>query len=991
MDISQTAAKGTMKSFMTLHESPETLHVGTIEPHCYFIPFSEDGDPFACRRNSARFELLNGDWGFDCYESIVDLPDDFSANVSGQTIPVPSNWQLYGYDKPQYTNVNYPIPFDPPFVPDDDPVGVYTRNYTYKPDGLRRILCFEGADSCLYLFVNGRFAGYTQVSHALSEFDVTEFLHEGENTLTCAVLKWCDGTYLEDQDKFRLSGIFRDVYMLSRPEKRITDYRVTADCEGVLTFTVYGAYAEVTLSDGENVIMSGAVGDGQTLRTRIENVKLWSAEQPYLYKLTIRSEGEIIGERVGFRTVSIDNGVFTVNRKKVKLLGVNRHDSYPDTGYAADMEKLRRDLELMKKFNINAIRTSHYPNAPIFYRLCDEYGFYVIDEADVESHGSVTVYQTLKWDREGDYNGIALLASDPMFNKAITDRERLLVTRDVNRPCVLIWSLGNESGWGTNFLEGAKLVKSLDPTRPVHYESTHCLDKTPDSILDFESNMYQSTESMREYLADENNTRPLIQCEYCHAMGNSSGDMEDYYQVFMSSDKCVGGLVWEWCDHALPVGENTDGSVKLGYGGDFGELHNDGNFCCDGLVYPDRTPHTGLREVGQVYRPVRVSRTADGFTFKSILHFVSADELYDCAYVIHDKNGDKASGTVSFALAPEGECSVKLKQAEQGSDCETYIRFIFTAKQDMAGLKKGEQAFFDQIKLSDGKPKEKTSVGSDVEVAVTPLEVTASVCGRKYVFDRRKGVFKSIQRDSRELLTKPLEFNFFRAPTDNDVMKGDWYTVFLNKPNAKIYSSDVQTVGGCAVITVKMSFGRSIYEPFAKVDAEYTIDRCGRLTIKCTAEFSGRVKIMPRFGLRLFADKSFDSVGYFGYGPYESYCDKHHASYMGRFSASVADLHENYIRPQENSSHFNTKELTVTNGTDTLKVTGDGFSFNVSGFTQEELAEKRHCYELVPCGDTVICLDFAMAGVGSNSCGPELLEKYRVPKTVSGVITVELV
>ena len=504
MDISKISAVGSPKSKMIYHENPEQLHIGTLQKHCYFIPFGADECPFDSREKSNRFELLNGEWEFRYYNSIIDMEDDFVGLPFDKMIHVPSNWQLCGYDKPQYTNVCYPIPFDPPYVPDDIPVGVYRRSYNYTPDGLDRILTFEGADSCLYLYVNGEFAGYTQVSHNTAEFDITPYLHEGENSITAAVLKWCDGTYLEDQDKFRLSGIFRDVYVLSRPKKRLENYIVKTVLSddmsfASLEFTPFGCDVRAVLSDSDNnEITEISVDNGKTAFCNISAPVLWSAEKPYLYNLTIFAGDEVIGERVGFRKISIENGVVKINGKAVKFKGVNRHDSYPDTGYYASYEQMKNDIILMKKHNINAVRTSHYPNSPLFYQLCDELGMYVIDEADMESHGCVEVYNDFKWSR--GYNGIALLASDECFKKAILDRSESLVKRDINRPCVVFWSLGNESGYGTNMLAAGELVKSLDDTRLLHYESTYKLDDTSDEILDVVSEMYTSPEDMMKFL-----------------------------------------------------------------------------------------------------------------------------------------------------------------------------------------------------------------------------------------------------------------------------------------------------------------------------------------------------------------------------------------------------------------------------------------------------------------------------------------------------------
>ncbi|WP_294486745.1 glycoside hydrolase family 2 TIM barrel-domain containing protein [uncultured Ruminococcus sp.] len=961
MNISQTAEKGSPKSFLTLHEDPAVQEKGTLAPRAYFVPFAPSQQADLPREKSERLELLNGEWEFEYFDSIIDLPDRFTEMPFTKRIPVPSNWQLHGFDKPQYTNVNYPIPFDPPFVPDDIPVGVYRRSYLHKPDGMSKILVFEGADSCLYLFVNGRFVGYTQVSHRMTEFDLTEHLRDGENSIVCVVLKWCDGTYLEDQDKFRLSGIFRDVYMLSRPADAVDNYRVYADMSGEIKIEVTGASAVVELYDGDTLICGGRAEERNAFTAKIDEPKLWSAERPYLYTLVLRTDDEVIYDRVGLRTVKIENGVLTVNGKKVKIFGVNRHDSYPDTGYYADEAKMRRDLELMKAHNINAVRTSHYPNAPRFYELCDEYGFYVIDEADIESHGCVNVYQNLRWDREGGtYNGIALTASDPMFREGILHRHRLLVKRDVNRPCVVFWSLGNESGWGTNFREGAQLVKSLDSTRPVHYESTHCLDGTPDDVLDVVSEMYTSVEGMQEFLQKEGEKRPFILCEYSHAMGNSSGDLEDYMQMFMSDDRFIGGLVWEWCDHAFPVGEDENG-VKYGYGGDFGELHDDGNFCCDGLVYPDRTPHTGLLEVKQVYRPVRVVKRGGEFYMQSKLHFVSAEERYEL----------RANGKViDFELPPEGECKIVLPDDISGDS----IKFTLNDRRD------GHEVCFDQFLLSEKDISPAKTSANVEEVIENGLTFEVRAGGARFVFDRRKAEFTVIERGG-NILEKPMAFNFFRAPTDNDTMRGDWDRLYMRSPAVKVYETVLTREGGCAVIRAKTAYGRSIFAPFARVDAEYRIDGEGRLTITASLDADDeKLAVLPRFGLRLFLDKAYDTADYRGYGPTESYIDKHQACWYGDHSAKIGQLYEPYLRPQENGSHWGTKRLKVSGGRNEIVITSaEGLSFSLSEFTQEELASKRHRFELEKCGYSVLCADFAMAGVGSNSCGPLLMEKYRVP------------
>lgn len=988
MDISKISAAGSPKSHMIYHEDPQQLHVNTLEKHCYFIPFGTAEDPFDNRERSGRFELLNGEWDFRYYDSIIDMEDDFVSVPFDKKIPVPSNWQLHGYDKPQYTNVCYPIPYDPPFVPDDIPVGVYSRSYSYTPDELDRILVFEGADSCVYLYVNGTFAGYSQVSHSTSEFDITSLLCEGENNITAAVLKWCDGTYLEDQDKFRLSGIFRDVYVLSRPQKHLENYIIRTDISAdlfaaKLVFTPYGCDVSARLADKDgNVVAEFSAKDGETVSAEISAPVLWSAEKPYLYALTIAAGDELIGEKVGFRKVSAENGVVKINGRAVKFKGVNRHDSYPDTGYYASLEQMKKDIILMKKHNVNAVRTSHYPNSPLFYKLCDEYGLYVIDEADMESHGCVEVYNDFKW--SSGYNGIALLASDERFKRAITDRAEALVKRDINRPCVIFWSLGNESGYGTNMLAAGELVKALDNTRLLHYESTYKLDDTSDAILDVVSEMYTSPEDMMKFLEKEGENRPFILCEYCHAMGNGPGDLEDYHNIFYSHERFCGGFVWEWSDHACPLGTTADGRIKYGYGGDFGEKHNDGNFCMDALTYPDRTPHTGLLELKQVYRPVRVEKGENGgFIFKSMLEFENAGDILDCLYEITYDGGTFAEGTVDFDLPPMGSTEIFIPEAAVNFERETYIRFIFTSKNDTLFCQKGYEACFDQLKLCEGAGSNAYHCGNaEISVEDTAFFVNITAGNVSYRFNKRLSEFDSIKCGGRELLDRPMSFNFFRAPVDNDVMKGDWYRAHLNDYTVRNYGVTAEATGSGVEISLRQSFGWSIHQPFAYMDVKYVISS-GGLDIECKAEFSNKVTFLPRFGVRLFVSKAFDRVDYFGYGPYESYIDKHQASYMGNFYAKISEMHEDYIRPQENGSHYGCKHMTVTDGSTNITFTAaEGFSFNASEYTQEELADKRHNFELEKCASSVICADSRMAGVGSNACGPALADKYRLPLPV---------
>ena len=1025
MDISSIAAKGSPKSYMIYHEDPHSLHIGTVADHSYFIPFSKTEDPFAAREESSRFMLLNGEWEFNYYDSIIDLEDNFTDVCFKNTIPVPSNWQLHGYDKPQYTNVVYPIPFDPPFVPDDIPVGVYKRTFEYTPDGMNRFLCFEGVDSCLYLYINGRFAGFSKVSHHTSEFDITGYLTAGTNTICVAVLKWCDGTYLEDQDKIRLSGIFRDVYILSRPAAHLFDYSIktslTPDCSSCsIEIKTFGWDCDISFStkEGEELFREHLT-NGVPGTFEVKNPILWSAETPYLYKLLITSGDELIGEEVGLRDITIEDGIFKINHRHAKFRGTNRHDSYPDTGYYADVAHMEMDLIQMKQFNINAIRTSHYPNAPLFYKLCDRYGFYVIDECDFESHGCVDVYNSFKWEK--GYGGIALIARDPVFKDAIFDRERLLVTRDKNRPCVVMWSLGNEGGLGTNIYEAAGMVKKLDPTRPVHYESVHKIDDIEDDVFDVVSRMYTAPQDMWGFIV--NDSRPFLLCEYCHAMGNGPGDLEDYRNIFYSSDRFMGGFIWEWCDHSVPIGKTEGGKIKYGYGGDFGERHNDGNFCMDGLCYPDRTPHTGLKELKQVYRPVRMAKTENHNIFKltSYLAFENAGKYLHGRYEVTDTEKVIRSGDFDFSAEPLGETLITLPELPEGN----YIRFIFTLKQDTLWEKEGYAVCFDQLELKpveacdfkdeavkgfvtvkaetdkdaadkadDVNTNAKQYAGNIEIIEDTPLKLTFKAADACYTFNKRIGFIDSVKCSGSELLTAPLKFNFFRAPIDNDTMRGEWFRSHMNDYDTKIHSTEilypfssvpdengvVTDIGPNLEIGVEQAFGWNMYAPFATVKTIYTFEPDGTMRLSCKVRTSNKVTLLPRFGLRLFVPKSFDSVEYFGYGPLESYIDKHQASYIGKFSEKIADMYEDYVRPQENSSHYGCTYMKLK-GTDFDVLFGNSstISFNASEYTEEELAKAKHNFELEKCADNVICVDWKMAGVGSNACGPALADKYRIP------------
>ncbi len=992
-------------------ENPKELHVGTMEKRAYYIPYPTGNINKSCdRTKSERFYLLNGEWDFLYFKSVYNITDEFYLPENDRSgfdkIPVPSVWQNHGYDRHQYTNIKYPFPYDPPYVPVDNPCGAYVREFNADGSwvGMKKYINFEGVDSCFYLWINGYFIGYSQVSHSTSEFDITDHVHEGTNTIAVLVLKWCDGSYFEDQDKFRTSGIFRDVYIILRPENHIRDFFVktsltenykSAEIRVEMDFigSVSGIEYKLVDSSSGNIEARGKV-QGNSISAKIDDPRLWSAEVPYLYNLILESEHEAISVPIGIREIKVEKGIVYLNGQKIKFKGVNRHDSDPVKGPAVDVNDMVRDLMLMKQHNINAIRTSHYPNSPVFTELCDKYGFYVIAEADIESHGTTTLFGG--WQ---DGKAFPMLAHDPEFEEAITDRVKSCVIRDKNHPCVVIWSIGNESGYGRNFESALKWIKGYDTSRLTHYESALYPPEGYDadfSGLDLYSRMYASCEDIIEYF-QENPTKPFILCEYSHAMGNGPGDLEEYHEQIEKYDGLCGGFIWEWCDHAVYMGRTADGRKKYFYGGDFGEFPHDENFCMDGLVYPDRRVHTGLLEYKNVLRPLRLidDNSKDGkFTFRNMLDFVNTK---DCLYITYEvtKNGEVISGGIiddsnllNIQPLEKKVISLSLPDVKEG-DC--YIKFDYIQKTDTPFVKRGYQLGFDQVKLDVDKVGlqedkitdilgESNSVGE--ELSLIESDRNAVIIGKnfRYTFNKMTGVFDKIVYDNNVILEKPMNYNIWRAPTDNDRnVRHKWEEAGYDRTLSRSYNTHVFKESGNIRIITELSLLAVHIQRILSISTEWNIAENGLISVNMQVERNMEMPFLPRFGLRLFLPEYINNVEYFGYGPYESYADKRRASYMGRFKSSVGRMHEDYLKPQENGSHWGCHYVKlVSNCGLGLLITGDEtFSFNASYYTQEELTNKLHNFELEKCGNTVLCLDYAQSGIGSNSCGPELMEKYR--------------
>ena len=988
------------------YENLSVLHENTMPDRAYYIPASRRMDNLVeHREESDRMQLLNGTWKFQYFNSIYDIQDSFfEKNYDTENfdeIQVPSVWQMAGYDTHQYTNIRYPFPFDPPYVPQDIPCGAYVHTFEYSRDekAPKSFLNFEGVDSCFYVWINGSYIGYSQVSHMTSEFDVTDVLQDGTNTVAVLVMKWCDGSYLEDQDKFRMSGIFRDVYILKRPKQAISDYHIKTRIEDMLAkveieMKFYSPLnVKISIEDRNGAVVAlGSIAEEGTAVLEIASPELWNTENPYLYKLILETENEVIVDHIALRKIEIKDQVIYLNGQKIKFRGVNRHDSDPVTGFTISLEQITTDLTLMKQHNFNAIRSSHYPNAPFFYEMCDKYGFMVIDEADIEAHGPFMIYRK----EDTDYNRFKrwneMIADDPAWEEAIVDRVKLMVERDKNRFCIVMWSMGNESAYGCNFEKALEWTKNFDPDRITQYESARYrnYDETYDySNLDVYSRMYPALSEIQEYL-DKDGSKPFLLVEYCHSMGNGPGDFEDYFQMIQDNDKMCGGFVWEWCDHAIAHGTAENGKTIYAYGGDHGEEIHDGNFCIDGLVYPDRTVHTGLLEYKNVYRPARVI-SYDKENGELVLHnYMDFDDLKDYVKISYELTQDGlviSKGKlpeVSAAPHSEGKINLKINVPESG---KCYLKFIYHLKKELPLLDEDHILGFDEIEVSKDGAKcklaekwlQKTAVDSELQVNENDTQI--HIKGREfaYTIDKRTALFTEMKFAGREYLNHPMELNIWRAPTDNDMyIKYEWKKAHYDKAYTRAYTTEVVQGKHGVKITSHTSVVAETVQKILDVTITWKIEAAGKIDADIAVTKDDEFPDLPRFGVRMFLDKKLSAVRYFGMGPQESYCDKHQAASHGLYRADVGDLHEDYIRPQENGSHYDCEYVELNNSRYGIVASAEkAFSFNASYYTQEELEKKTHNYELAESDSVVLCVDYALNGIGSNSCGPVVLDQYR--------------
>lgn len=974
------------------YQDLKTLKVNTMPNRCYYIP-SSNLNITDEKEKSDRVIMLNGLWDFKFFESV----EDFTFDVDNyDEIPVPSNWQMQGYDAHQYTNVRYPIPFNPPYVPKENPCGLYKRFFNIdKTKNERFFLNFEGVDSCHYVYINDCFVGYSQVSHSSSEFEITNYLNNGENKIQVVVLKWCDGTYVEDQDKLRMSGIFRDVFILKRPKEFIFDYNINSQIinenlalikidihnENHIEKLNLSKIIKVYDADEKNVYTFKTTENN--IEFKIKNPILWNAENPYLYKIIIQTENETIVDYIGIRTICVEDGIVKINDKKVKFKGVNRHDSYAKTGYVASIEQITNDMKLMKQHNVNSIRTSHYPNRPEFYKLCDKYGFYVIDEADVESHGTMSTKYPFTHDRYED------IADNPDWINTIVDRAEKLVIRDRNRPCVIFWSLGNECGYGCCFREAGKRVKQLDSSRLVHYESMVITEekakegKEKFEVLDVVSMMYPSTEYLvGTFIGNPNEKRPRILCEFAHAMGNGPGGLKEYYDIIYKYDNFCGAFVWEWCDHVVFVGQENN-KDKYFYGGDFGEFPHDKNFCMDGLVYPDRTPHTGLYELKNAARPCFISFDGEKYFIENKLDFTNLKDYIYINWSIKQNGEEIYNGVIdNIDVLPHEKSELRFNHPKVNGS-RVYIKFDLMTKNDSFLVEKDSNIGFEQFDLSNEDYSLKLEQ-ENITMTIEEMQNEIIINGDnfKYVFNKNKGSFSYLSYDNKIITDKAIKYNLYRAPTDNDMYVNKiWLEEGFNRTNPYTYPIVISVTDKAVIIKCPLSIQATYLANIAEINSVWTVYNNGAINVSLDTKIRDTVSYLPRFGLQIFINKTFNSCKYFGYGPHESYIDKHLSTYKDMFKSKVIDMHEDYIFPQENGSHYDTEYVKLNSNNINFEIISkDNFSFNVSPYTVNELTIKKHNFELEESGYTVLSLDYMMSGVGSNSCGPELPKEYRFDK-----------
>lgn len=966
-------------------------HVNEKAPRAYMIPYenitkAEDG----CREKSEYLTLLSGrEWKFKYFETLHQVKEEHvseSADCSSwDNIYVPGTWQTSGYDEAMYFTSPYTFLYNPPYTPEKNPTGVYVHDFEYSiKDNKTYEMIFEGFDSALYLYVNGQFVGFSTVAHNESVFDVTPYLKNGKNRLTAVLLKFSFATYFEDQDKIRLNGIFRDVYILERDKGGLEDLYIKPELND--DFSIGNVKLDLYKQLNLDICIISPKGDkiyeykGTTDKIDfcVEDPMLWSSEVPNLYVLNIMVGNECYSKKFGFKKAEVKDGVFLFNGKKVKLKGVNRHDSNPDTGYAVSFDDMKKDVLLMKEYNVNCVRTAHYPNDPRFYELCDEYGIYVMSEADVETHGCYYA--------ENRHS----LTDDHTYDHIVVDRVMRMVHSFKNNPSIIIWSLGNEAGYGCCFEEASKAIRAFDKDSLIHYEGAFKSNEDlseEDFIaktlpyIDFVSKMYTNYDELLT-LPEKKDPRPIFLCEYSHAMGNSCGDLKDYMEIFYSNDMFMGGCIWEWCEHALTL---YDGDTKYyGYGGDFGDKVSYKNVCVDGICSPDRRPRSAMLEMKNVYAPLLCTVLNKNPLEIKIENRHNFKDLSDLKFSWEVSKNANVTEKGEFTLnTPAETCESVKVNFEHPANGECYFTLkVYNEFEEPMYL------FQTELEVEEKNIK----YISDKAISVKEKEMSVEISGTDFIYeiDKYNALVNRISYKGKEMLEKPMEIVCFRAPIDNDSPFGTtreikavaWTAIASGNyryPVTDLRDFTIKNItDNEATFTYKLWFGALGQKPAVVADVEISVNGDGCMKIRQIGRTKDTSTYLMRYGYCWNLSAQLDNVSYFGFGPQETYIDKHSYALMDVYNKKVEDMFVDYLNPQENSSVYNTKwaKLTDKSGNGIL-FAGKSFSFNASEYTIDELMEKAHPHQLEKSGNTIVHTDYFMSGVGSCALVTKLLPQYR--------------
>ena len=976
------------------------VHENRLPQRAYYIPHSSLESALTGKReNAAAYASLNGTWKFAYYECPQDIPDDICNVAYDATLPVPSCWECYGYGQIQYTNKNYPFQYDPPYTETLNPVGVYSREFAVKAGNNKTYLVFEGVSSYFELYVNGKYVGMSRASRCQSEFDITDYVKDGVNELAVAVYTMNVGSYLEDQDQFRYHGIFRDVYTLTRPENHIRDIYLKPDVSGKVDLEV--TFAKDALPYEFYILLP----DGSKVQS-VENPKLWSAEKPNLYDAVIVCNGEYILRRIGFRSIEVSPLCeLIINGVSVKLKGVNRHDSTPDQGWCTTEESMLQDILLIKQNNMNCIRASHYPNYPEFVELCDRYGLYMVAECDIETHGIdyAVGMRTVAAAKE--------IVDNPDWLPAMLDRMERLVERDKNAPCVIFWSLGNEAQFGENHVKMAEATKARDNTRLIHYEhavwqAKHWGADQPKvhESMDMISRMYPPVWAVEIQGQLTDDPRPYFICEYSHANGLGPGDLKDYWDVIYSYPRLIGGCVWEWCDHGVTV-KQPDGSNAFLYGGDHGEFPNDGHYCCDGLVLPDRTPSTGLMEYKKVIQPVVISWADDKkgiITLENRYDFTDLKE-FNFHYQLRVDDQITDLGAFSVELAPHEKKDITLAyQLPASCKLGAYLEIYMDMAQDTDWCQTGYNIAWAQLELPVAVEKAEKVTAYPAKVETGKRFITVTTENFVLTLDTARGMLVSVKLGDTELLTRPADLIIWRAAIDNDGAEAKaWRKDHVHMSYFKVHSFDTAKEENAFVVTFDGVVGAKSRVPiyFAKITYRFTnagveISTHAELSDKLARtrtdfndtvvtggswKFLPEINDVPRFGIRFALTKDFENLEYFGKGDKECYIDYQEHAKMGLWSGKVADEYEPYVFPQECGNHVNVKYAELSAKDKKIRFAGDKpFEFSALPYTVEALDKAKHTFELPVPHSTEVIVCYKNRGVGSGTATMKLMDKYKL-------------